>query len=134
MQYKRCTYRVSAKALIVDNNKILLVKEDSPFWDLPGGGVEHFEDPVNALRREIDEELRAEATSVDEKSLKAWATYDVEHERPLLFLVYRCKVSHFPEESTNGIQIGYFTRNELASLEIEPHLHKFRGELIATLV
>ena len=51
-------YRVSAKALVVaDDGKVLVCKEDQPHWSLPGGGVDHGEQPLQALMRELEEEL-----------------------------------------------------------------------------
>ena len=54
----KCLYRVSVKALIIDKDKILLVKEwDDEWWSFPGGGIEHGESMQQALCREIREEL-----------------------------------------------------------------------------
>lgn len=52
--------RVAAGALFVDDwaERILLVKPiRKPYWDLPGGIVEHNESPRAAAEREIKEEL-----------------------------------------------------------------------------
>ena len=50
-------YRVAVRALIVDNHKLLLVKErDDAWWSTPGGGVEYGETLFDALLREIEEE------------------------------------------------------------------------------
>lgn len=53
--------RLAAKALVVRDDKVLLTR-NSPRgprpgdWTLPGGGVEHGERPLHALRRELGEE------------------------------------------------------------------------------
>ena len=53
-----CLYRVAAKAFIIQNNKVLLVKELlDEGWGFPGGGVDYGEHPAEALRREVSEEL-----------------------------------------------------------------------------
>jgi 8-oxo-dGTP diphosphatase len=53
--------RQSVRALIVDPaERVLLVRfefPDATVWALPGGGVEPDEEPLEALRRELDEEL-----------------------------------------------------------------------------
>lgn len=56
--------RVAVKAVIIEDGKCLLVKKeasqaDSQFglWELPGGKVEIGEPPIEALHREIKEEL-----------------------------------------------------------------------------
>jgi 8-oxo-dGTP pyrophosphatase MutT (NUDIX family) len=47
------------KCVLTDGENVLLVRHTygSPKWDLPGGGVRRDEPPVDAARREIEEEL-----------------------------------------------------------------------------
>lgn len=131
MDFRPCTYRVSAKAIIISENGLLLVKEDSEHWDLPGGGIEHHEDPENALVREVREELGVEVNKIESDSLRAWTTYDNRVDRPLLFLLYRLNPKTFPVKSPDEkIEIKYFGREDLKSLDIEQHLEKYRQDLI----
>ena len=57
-------FRIGAKALVVEDGDVLLVKErrtdGSDFWTLPGGGVQPGETVERALRRELGEELRCD--------------------------------------------------------------------------
>ena len=131
MSYGPCAYRVSVKAVIVSSHGLLLVKEDSEYWDLPGGGVEHFEDPEDTLRREIAEETGAKVTEIRANKLEAWFMHDLKADRPLLFLIYPVKTDRMPQKSPNpDIAIGYFSQRQLKSLAIEPHLEKYRHRLI----
>lgn len=60
-----CFYRISVKALILDQAKrFLLAKEDSGFWELPGGGLDFGENPQSCLKREIFEEMGLTVTYV----------------------------------------------------------------------
>jgi ADP-ribose pyrophosphatase YjhB (NUDIX family) len=55
--------RTSAKALIINENKLLAVKKEeggNPYYILPGGGQERFEKLTDALIRECREEVNAE--------------------------------------------------------------------------
>lgn len=60
-----CLYRVAGKAVIINDGKLLLVREEQGWYGLPGGGVAHGEDIRASLAREISEELGTTA-SVDE--------------------------------------------------------------------
>ena len=59
-------YRVSVKALIQDeHDEILVVRTgDDAGWTLPGGGMDHGEDTVEGLRRELQEELGTEKVEI----------------------------------------------------------------------
>lgn len=60
-----CLYRVAVRALIVQNNKVLLVQETlENWWALPGGGVNHGETVQTTLAREIEEELGVPASDI----------------------------------------------------------------------
>ncbi|MBF8189591.1 NUDIX hydrolase [Nonomuraea sp. K274] len=52
--------RVSAYAVCVDDGKVLLARWVSAggerLWTLPGGGLDHAEDPLDAAVREVEEE------------------------------------------------------------------------------
>jgi 8-oxo-dGTP diphosphatase len=56
---KQARKRVSADAIVHDSSgRILLIDPTcKPDWDLPGGMAEANEPPVDALRRELREEL-----------------------------------------------------------------------------
>jgi 8-oxo-dGTP diphosphatase len=69
-----CNYRVSAKALIKNQQGQLLFVEEKQDngYELPGGGIENGETAEQALIREVQEELGVEVTSVAGKPDYLW--------------------------------------------------------------
>ncbi|MDX2918872.1 MULTISPECIES: NUDIX hydrolase [Streptomyces] len=57
--------RLAAYAVCIENGRVLLAlavsRDGDRVWTLPGGGVEHAEDPFDTVIREITEETGLEA-------------------------------------------------------------------------
>lgn len=59
------SFRMAAYAVCIENGRVLLVRHVSAAgqvsWSLPGGRVEHAEDPFDAVIREVAEETGCDA-------------------------------------------------------------------------
>jgi len=82
-----------AAALIIERGRILVTQRKKGasyglLWEFPGGKVEEGEDPREALRRELKEELDVEA----EVGMIFDAVFYSYPEYPILLLVYRCQI------------------------------------------
>ena len=66
--YKTYTTRKAARAIVLDDlNQVALLKVGNHnYYKLPGGGIEEGEDKINALHRELAEELGCRAEIIDE--------------------------------------------------------------------
>lgn len=126
MQDTPCTYRISVKAVIKDDDgKVLLGREKDGSWELPGGGLEHGEDPKNALSREILEETGFTVDWMGDHPIAFW-TINKEVGHPSLkwfgFVAYEAKVSgeFRPSHDTNDEveEIRYVTIDEARTLKL----------------
>jgi 8-oxo-dGTP diphosphatase len=56
------SFRLAAYAVCIEDGRVLLAYHaPTKNWTLPGGGVEHTEDPFDAVTREVAEETGCEA-------------------------------------------------------------------------
>lgn len=119
-------YRVTVKALVVKDGKILLVKESpelSGKWELPGGGLDFGEEIQEGLRREVEEEMGVKIKSIEDRPMYAWP-WKFENWRYMdwfysLTLGYRVEFENFNFETTEEcVEIGWFTKDELENIEL----------------
>lgn len=91
--YPNTFYRVSVKALIKNEaGKVLVLKENQNTWSLPGGGLDHDEDPKVGILRELKEELGIENPRVREVGVVK--TFYLEPRSAwLLWIVYTVEVN-----------------------------------------
>ena len=72
--------RVAAKALIIKDDKVLILQRKRPSpdakieWDIPGGGIEQGESFEQALHRELKEEVNVNGEIFD--IIRAWNCLD----------------------------------------------------------
>lgn len=113
--YPSTFYRVSLKAVIRNaQGDVLVVKENSDHWSLPGGGIDHGESDTEAMRRELLEEVSYEGNF--SLSLIGVQTFYVEeHGTWMMWVVYNIKTE------TNNFSVGV-DASEIAF--IDPHTFK----------
>ena len=94
------SFRLAAYAVCIEEERVLLAlhvpANGQPAWTLPGGKVEHAEDPFDAVIREVAEETGCEAMverllGVDSRVIPAAAARaGVEHQNVGIF--YRARI------------------------------------------
>ncbi|WP_238018836.1 NUDIX hydrolase [Dactylosporangium sp. AC04546] len=95
------SFRLAAYAVCIEDGRVLLARYVSPTgdanWTLPGGKVEHAEDPFNAVIREVAEETGCDALverllGVDSRVIPAAeARLGIEHHNIGIF--YRVRIT-----------------------------------------
>ena len=113
------------KAAIKDSeDRVLLLREEDGNWELPGGGLEHGEDPKQGLAREVAEETGMTVDWMSDQPETFWTIQKNVAGSPLkwfAFVVYEARVSgEFRPDPVNGEaeEARYFTREEARALQL----------------
>jgi 8-oxo-dGTP pyrophosphatase MutT (NUDIX family) len=78
-------FPVSVKGVLLEDDRVVLLLNERDEWELPGGRLEHGEDPIACLEREFAEELGAEI--VTDGILDCWL-YQVLPGKEVLIVTY----------------------------------------------
>lgn len=124
-------YLTRVGALIIEDNKLLIVKNNSsPIYLMPGGTVEKKESKLQALERELDEELR-----VHLKSQTEFKTYYADkalfHDLPLRFVTYLTEIEGVPTPCHEIIEVTWLTTDNFKNYELAP---TFKSKVIPDLI
>lgn len=112
-QVPECFYRVSVKALVLDDRqRFLLIKEDNGFWELPGGGLDFGERPQEGLKREIKEEMGIEPLYIANRPCYFFTSLNPKG----IFVanvLYETRLAHLNfKPSPECVEIRFFTSEE----------------------
>lgn len=117
----------SSFAIICWGNKILLFHRDDiptiPYpncWQLPGGGVEEGETPLEGLKRELTEEV-----SFVPKNIKfiGKIPFDEIYTHLYISFVDNSEAAQFKHGKGEGQEIGFFTIDEATKLNLTPQIN-----------
>jgi 8-oxo-dGTP diphosphatase len=121
--------RIGQKAIIAnDENKILLLLRSHKIdhggkWSLAGGALEDREDPIDGIRREIDEETQLEVTDIRPFSLFSYTNTDAEF---IVMVGYQC-VAKNEKVILNWEHDKYkwVTKDEALQMDLSDHARFF---------
>ena len=123
---------IGAYGLIIDNGKIVLIKKARGGYtgklDLPGGGIEHTESPVDALHREIMEEaglkvLEYQLLDVVTNNIVWQMTENTKEDLHHFGVLYTVKCSGKLKEEPDGLDSNgahWYEINKLHKEELTP--------------
>lgn len=125
-KYKR--YEIMKKeinvvgAIIIKDKKILCCQRGpgralANLWEFPGGKIEEDELKVQALKREIKEELKIQVDIVEEEFAFCRYEYDFGYVNLTTFI---CYLKSGEPELTEHLQVKWLRAKELNSLEWAP--------------
>lgn len=120
------SYRISIKALILDNtNRFLLTLEENGMWELLGGGLEYGENPYDCLVRELREEAGLEVAMVNIKPAY-FVTAVNEKGEWKANLIYKVKVKNLNfRPSDECVELRFFTKEEALTEKLYPTVYEF---------
>lgn len=133
MEIQNAWYRISVKALIYNSNgKILLMKEKSWVWDFPGGWLDHWENPIEWLKRELHEEMWLKSIDIQSQPSAFITTHKPRSKsRPWIANVfYETKVENFDfTASDECVEIWFFDKQTIKSINTLPNVEDYFNTL-----
>jgi|SRR6185503_9548619 len=134
-----CLYRVAIRVLIVQKDKVLLVKEVSDgWWALPGGGIDHGEMVETSLRREVEEELGVPAKEVlSNFQIVHYNIGNVVNGVPRMNLFFKATVPEkLLEKTAHVTEWKWFTKDEFLKVDMHPSYERTKlvGVIFGDLV
>ena len=109
-------FPVSIKAIIIDDNKALCLKNERNEWDFPGGKINFNEDVEECLKREVMEE-----TNLNIKNLKILKPFNLKfNDVPVFSVLYSAEISCDSSISINyeHSEYNFFSKSEIKDLNM----------------
>lgn len=121
MEIPDCFYRVSVKALILNEtrDKFLICEEEAGTWDLPGGGLDFGMTPQEDLPREIDEEMGLKVTKMADNPSYFVTEKKVNKDQWKACIIYEAELESLdftPSDECVGIR--FVDKNDIVGLEV----------------
>jgi 8-oxo-dGTP pyrophosphatase MutT (NUDIX family) len=121
-------YRVAIRAIIAQDEKVLLVNENDggDWWAIPGGGVDHGETIESCLFREIEEELGVPATSVlCNFQIIYYDIGKVVNDIPRMNIFFKASIPEKQIKKTAHVEKWtWFTKKDFLELDMNPSYDK----------
>ena len=121
-------FPVSIKAIIIDDNKVLCLKNERNEWDFVGGKINFNEDTEECLKREVKEE-----TNLNIKNLNILKPLNlIFNDVPVFVLLYTAEISCDSSISVSYEHSEYnlFSKSEIKNLNMPQDYKNLIEDLI----
>ena len=109
---------VSVKIIFRLKNKALIMCHRNGIFDFPGGRIEFGESPLEALERELKEELNYSLTKKP-KFFNVWNFLSKDRKRHSIFLTYILQLSRKPKiQSSEKANLLWLTKREFLNRRV----------------
>jgi 8-oxo-dGTP pyrophosphatase MutT (NUDIX family) len=110
-------FPVSVKGVVFVEGGVVLLRNERDEWELPGGKLEHGEDPADCLVREVGEELSIGVAA--ERILDCWR-YEIGGRAEVVIVTYGCRAleGKAPRLSAEHKAVGTFAIDEIEGLNM----------------
>lgn len=118
---------MSVKGIVIDDGRILLSLEDNGKWELLGGGLDHNEDPIEGLKREIFEETGLTTTyiSPNPKYFITSPRVGTTTTTYIANVIYEIKLENLDFTASDECQeLRFFSLEEMKQVELFPNVQK----------
>lgn len=111
-------FPVSVKSILIDDQRVLLIKNERDEWDLPGGKIEKNDNVIETLIREVKEELNI---TIDNYNILQAKKY-LFRKQEIIVITYYSKITNDDpiKLSFENIEYQFFSYNKLNELKLTP--------------
>jgi len=121
-------FPISIKAIIIDDNKVLCLKNERNEWDFAGGKINFNEDTEECLKREVKEE-----TNLNINNLNILKPLNLKfNDVPVFVLLYSAEISCDSSISVSyeHSEYNFFSKSEIKNLNMPQDYKNLIEDLI----
>ncbi len=127
MEIPNCFYRVSVKALVLNEtrDKFLICKETNGMWELPGGGLDWGATPQEDLPREIGEEMGIMVTKVAENPSYFITDHIPSRDSWIVNVLYETELENLNFISSDEcVEVQFVDKTDIVDMSVFPAIKK----------